>query len=187
MGLEAEATRIVDERRRQRADGRRPRDSAVVAAAGRLLWSDRLSMPERITVTVGDRSLRASYLAIANQHPYSYWGRLPVRTTPRASFASALDAVVVSALRPRQLWRLPAYGLVWPRHARGRDRHVSYLHDVAALDIACDVPVGLQLDGEYLGQVEAAAVRYHPQALRMLIPPAAEASFPVPEPAAAGT
>jgi diacylglycerol kinase family enzyme len=130
MGLEAEATRIVDERRRQRADGRRPRDSAVVAAAGRVLWSDRLSMPERITVTAGDRSLRASYLAIANQHPYSYWGRLPVRTTPRASFASALDAVVVSALRPRQLWRLPAYGLVWPRHARGRDRHVAYLHDV---------------------------------------------------------
>jgi len=53
MGLEAEATRIVDERRRQRADGRRPRDSAVVAAAGRVLWSDRLSMPERITVTAG--------------------------------------------------------------------------------------------------------------------------------------
>ena len=97
--------------------------------------------------------LRASYLAIANQHPYSYWGRLPVRTTPRASFASALDAVVVSALRPHQLWRLPAYGLLWPRHARGGDRHVSYLHDVAALDVACDVPVGLQLDGEYLGQV----------------------------------
>jgi diacylglycerol kinase family enzyme len=110
-----------------------------------------------------------------------------VRTTPRASFASALDAVVVSALRPHQLWRLPAYGLLWPRHAHGGDRHVSYLHDVAALDVACDVPVGLQLDGEYLGQVEAAAVRYHPQTLRVLIPPAAEASFPVPEPAAAGT
>jgi diacylglycerol kinase family enzyme len=189
MGLEAEATRIVDERRRLRPDGRRPRDSAVVLAAGRVLWTDRLSMPARITVTAGDRTVRASYLAIANQHPYSYWGRLPVRTTPRASFASALDAVVVSELRPRQLWRLPAYGLLWPRHARGRDRLVSYLHDVAVLDVACDVPVGLQLDGEYLGQVETAAVRYHPQALRMLIPPAAEASFPVPapEPAAAGT
>jgi diacylglycerol kinase family enzyme len=179
----------VDERRRQRPDGRRPRDSAVVAAAGRVLWADRLSMPARITVTAGDRTLRGSYLAIANQHPYTYWGRLPVRTTPRASFASALDAVVVSALRPHQLWRLPAYGLLWPRHAHGGDRHVSYLHDVAALDVACDVPVGLQLDGEYLGQIEAAAVRYHPQALRVLIPPAAEASFPVPapEPAAAGT
>jgi diacylglycerol kinase family enzyme len=189
MGLEAEATRIVTERRSLRPDGRRPRDSAIVVAAGRVLWSDRLSMPERITVTAGDRSLRGSYLAIANQHPYSYWGRLPVRTTPLAGFASALDAVVVSALRTRQLWRLPAYGLVWPRHARGRDRHIAYLHDVSALDVACDVPVGLQLDGEYLGQVEAAVVRYHPEALRLLIPPAAEASFPVPdpEPAAAGT
>jgi hypothetical protein len=107
-----------------------------VAAAGRVLWSDRLSMPARITVTAGDRTVRASYLAVANQHPYSYWGWLPVRTTPRAGFASALDAVAVSALRPHQLWRLPAYG-----------------------------------------------------PLRILIPPAAEAFFPVParEPAAAGT
>ena len=102
MGLEAEATRIVDERRRQRADGRRPRDSAVVVAAGRVLWSDRLSMPERITVTVGDRSLRGSYLAIANQHPYSYWGRLPVRTTTASSADAKLArGVVRTGSRPQ--------------------------------------------------------------------------------------
>jgi diacylglycerol kinase family enzyme len=186
LGLEAEATRIVTERRELRADGRRPRDSAVIAAAARVLLSDHMRLPERITVTAGGGTVRAAYVAVANQYPYTYWGRLPVRTAPRANFASALDVVAVSGLGPFQLWRLAVYGLAWPRHAAGNDRLVAYLHDVSEADLACDEPVGLQLDGEYLGHISEAAIRYHPAAVRVLIPPAAAASFPAPEPAAAG-
>ena len=36
----------------------------------------------------------------------------------------------------------------------------------------------LQLDGEYLGMVERAELRYHPGAVRVLIPPAAALSDP---------
>ena len=61
-----------------------------------------------------------------------------------------------------------------------------YLHDVTHVDVSCDEPVGLQLDGEYLGHVSEAAIRYHPAAVRVLIPPAAVAFFPAPERAAAG-
>ena len=187
LGLEAEATRIVTERRGLRADGRRPRDSAVIAAAARVLFSDRMRLPERITVAAGGGTVRAAYVAVANQYPYTYWGRLPVRTAPRASFASALDLVAVSELGPFQLWRLAIYGLAWPRHAAGNDSLVAYLHDVSEADLTCDEPVGLQLDGEYLGHISDAAIRYHPAAVRVLIPPAAAASFPAPEPAAAST
>ena len=187
LGLEAEATRIVTERRGLRADGRRPRDSAVIAAAARVLFSDRMRLPERITVAAGGGTVRAAYVAVANQYPYTYWGRLPVRTAPRASFASALDLVAVSELGPFQLWRLAVYGLAWPRHAAGNDSLVAYLHDVSEADLTCDEPVGLQLDGEYLGHISDAAIRYHPAAVRVLIPPAAAASFPAPEPAVAST
>jgi diacylglycerol kinase family enzyme len=187
FGLEAEATRIVAERRRLRSDGRRPRDSAVVAAAARVLLADRMRLPERITLRAGSVTARASYVAVANQHPYTYWGRLPVRTAPLAGFASALDVVAVSGLRPFQLWRLGVYGLAWPRHASGRDPLVAYLHDVVAADLTCDEPVGLQLDGEYLGHVTEATISYHPGAVRVLIPPSAVAAFPDPEREAAGT
>jgi diacylglycerol kinase family enzyme len=187
FGLEAEATRIVAEKRRHRTDGRRPGDLAVVAAAARALRQDRFALLERMTLEVAGRPVRASYLAIANQYPYTYFGRLPVRTAPRAGFRSALDVVAVGRLGPRQLWRLPVYGLIWPRHAAGNDAHVTYIHDVAALDLTCDQPVPLQLDGEYLGRVESAAVRYHPGAINVLIPPSVAASFPDPASAAAGT
>ena len=183
LGIEAEATRIVDEQRRARDDGRRPRDTAVVVAAARVLWADRMSLPERISLTWAGGDLRAAYVAIANQHPYTYWGRIPVRSAPLAGFGSALDAVAVSGLSPLQLWRLPVYGLLWPRHATGRDSRIAYLHDVTEFDVTCDVPLGLQLDGEYLGRVERAEVRYHPAAVRVLIPPAAVRSFPEPAPA----
>jgi diacylglycerol kinase family enzyme len=187
FGLDAEATRIVAEKRQHRRDGRRPSDLAVVAAAALALRHDRFAMPERMTLELAGASVRASYLAIANQHPYTYFGRLPVRTAPRARFTSALDAVAIGRLGPRQLWRLPVYGLVWPRHAGGHDARVTYVHDVAALDLTCDEPVPLQLDGEYLGRVESAEVRYHPAAISVLIPPSVVASFPDPASAAAGT
>jgi diacylglycerol kinase family enzyme len=173
MGLEAEATRVVDEERHTRYDGRRPGDLKVVAAAVRTLRSDGFALPERMTIELDGRRLRCSYLAVANQHPYTYFGRLPVRTAPRAGFATALDVVVVGELRSRDLWRLPFYGLVWPVHARRNDRRVAYLHDVESFDVICDQPVSLQLDGEYLGRFERVEVRYRRDAVRVVIPPAA--------------
>jgi diacylglycerol kinase family enzyme len=186
LGLDAEATRLVTEQRNRRSDGRRPSDWAVVAAAARALRSDSFRLRERMTLEVDGRRLRASYLAVANQYPYTYFGRLPVRSLPLAGFTTALDAVAIAELRPRQLWRLPVYGLIWPRHAGQRDARVAYLHDVSAIDVTCDQPVALQVDGEYLGRVSTAAVRYHPAAVSVLIPPSLAASFPDPAPAAAG-
>ena len=186
LGLEAETIRVVQELRERRPDGRRPGDLAVVSAAWRTLRHDRFALPVRMTVAAAGQRLRASYVACGNGRPYTYFGRLPVRTTPQAGPASALDLTVIGGLRGRDLWRLPVYGLLWPRHVRGSDQRVAYLHDVDAADIDCDQPVPLQLDGEYLGMVESARVRYHPAAVRVLIPAAAAASFPAPEPAAAG-
>ena len=184
MGLEAEATRVVDEERYTRFDGRRPGDLKVIAAAVRTLRNDGYALPERMTIEVDGTSIRCAYLAIANQHPYTYFGRLPVRTAPLAGFDTALDVAVVGELRRRDLWRLPVYGLVWPAHARRRDRRVAYLHDVDAFDVVCDEPVPLQLDGEYMGRVERLAVRYRRDAVRVFTP-----AVPVPgrAPAAAGT
>jgi diacylglycerol kinase family enzyme len=186
-GLDAEMMRRVDEARRLDPAHERPGDLAVARTALRVLAESRFALPARMTVRAGGSELRASYVAVANQHPYTYFGRLPVRTAPRAGFGHALDAVAVGQLRSRDLWRLAVYGLVWPRHASGRDARVQYLHDVAALEVACDEPVALQVDGEYLGRVERVAVRYRPAAVRVLIPPSAVASFPAPAQGAEGT
>jgi diacylglycerol kinase family enzyme len=170
MGLEAEAMRLVEEERELRHDGKRPSDVRVVRAALQSLRSDRFTLPERMTLDVGGRHLRASYVAVANHHPYTYFGRIPIRTAPRAGLGTALDVAAAGELRSRDLWRLPLYGLVWPRHARGGDRRIAYFHDVPELDIVADEPMALQLDGEYLGRVDRVELRYRPDRLRVVIP-----------------
>src|SRR5437764_1054598 len=89
-------------------------EGAVVGVGG-----DGIALHERMTITTaGGGWHRASYVAVANQHPYTYFGRIPVRATPRADFEHGLDVVFTRELRRRHLWRLPVYALVWPRHAR---------------------------------------------------------------------
>ena len=140
--------------------------------AVRTLREDGLALHERMTVTCdGAAPMRCSWLALANQHPYTYFGDIPVRAAPRASFATGLDAVVAHELRAGDLWRLIVYGLLWARHATGASRQIGYLHDLAELTVECDQPLAHQLDGEYLGPVSHARIRHLPGALTVLVPP----------------
>ena len=151
FGLDAEAMRLVDEERAGHHELRRPNDLRVVAAAIRALRADGWSLPDRATLHDGEREIRCSYVAVANANPYTYFGPVGVRATPRASFDAGLDVVAAGNLRTRDLWRLGVYGLVWPRHATGRDPRVAYLHDRSALTLVADQTVSAQVDGEYVG------------------------------------
>jgi diacylglycerol kinase family enzyme len=184
FGLDAEAMRLVHEDRAGHHDLRRPNDIKVVGAALRALRADGWSLPDRATLQDGTDELRCSYVAIANGNPYTYLGPVGVRATPRASFDSGLDVVAAGNLRSRDLWRLGVYGLVWPRHASGRDRRVAYLHDRSALTLVADSTVSAQLDGEYVGRLEKAEIVYEADAVTVYVPTA-----PTREPAsaAAGT
>jgi|tagenome__1003787_1003787.scaffolds.fasta_scaffold20989515_5 diacylglycerol kinase family enzyme len=171
LGIDAEAMRLVEEARALRADATRPSDLRVVLAALRVLRGDRFTLPARMTVRAKGASFRSSYLAVANQHPYTYLGRYGIRAAPRAGFDTALDLVVVGELRRRDLWRLPVYGLVWPRHATRVDARAGYLHDTSDAVVESDVPMAVQLDGEYLGRFERVEIGYEPGAITVHVPP----------------
>ena len=116
---------------------------AVVAAAGRVLRADRLSMPARITVTAGDRTvLRAHTWRSQTSIPTHTSGRLPVRTTPRAELcvgAGRRGRVGLRRTRP-----LAAAGLraaVAAARARRRPPRQPTCTTWPALDVACDAPV----------------------------------------------
>jgi diacylglycerol kinase family enzyme len=173
LGFDAATMRAVDRMRRRRQGNRRPGDLRVVATAVRELAAQGFALHETMTVEAPGRpAVRASYVAIANQHPYTYFGRLPVKAAPRASFDSGLDAVAVGELRARGLWRLGVYALVWPRHANGRSDRIGYLHDLQAFTVRCDRPMPAQLDGEYVGDVERASFEFEPAAVEVHVPPA---------------
>jgi diacylglycerol kinase family enzyme len=59
---------------------------------------------------------------------------------------------------------------VWARHAHRGDARVAYLHDVERLSVSCDLPVAVQLDGEYLGRAERVEIGYQPAAVSVYVP-----------------
>lgn len=172
LGLDAEATAIVDRVRHERPGNERPGDLRVLATALGVLRKEGFALHERMTLRTPDGvANRCSYVAVANQHPYTFLGPLPVRAAPRADFAHGLDVVFTRELRARDLWRLPVYALIWPRHASHGSRRVGYLHDLHAFTIECDEPTAFQLDGEYVGHVDRVEFTYRPDAIEVLVPP----------------
>jgi len=172
LGLDAEATEIVDRARHERPGNERPGDMRVLATAVGVLRAEGFALHERMTLTTAaGEANRCSYIAVANQHPYTFLGPLPVRAAPRADFEHGLDVVFTRELRSRDLWRLPVYGLIWPRHAGHGSRRIGYLHDVERFTVDCDEPTAFQLDGEYVGHVDRVEFSYRPDAVEVFVPP----------------
>jgi diacylglycerol kinase family enzyme len=148
VGLDAEIVRRVDALGRSR-EGRRPGDLAFARIVARTLLERR----GRLDPVLEVRGLgRAAFAILANADPYTYAGSLPLHAAPLARLEEGLDVVAPVRLRPAAVARIVGHllrgrGL---EHARG----VLYAHDVDRVEIVCDLPLPLQVDGEDLGDVE---------------------------------
>jgi diacylglycerol kinase family enzyme len=95
---------------------------------------------------------RAAFAILANADPYTYAGSLPLHAAPLARLEEGLDVVAPVRLRPGSIARIVGHLL----RGRGleRARGVLYGHDLDRVEIVCDRPLPLQVDGEDLGDVE---------------------------------
>jgi diacylglycerol kinase family enzyme len=162
LGLDAELIRRIDDL--GRPDGRRPSDIAFVRALAGLL-AQRGGRLEPLMNVVGHG--RVALALVANCDPYTYVGSLPVHAAPRARFDLGLDLVGPREVAPWQLPRLAA----WAFAGRGQvaSPHALYLHDMDEIEIECDVPLPLQVDGEDLGDVTSAGFEAERRALRVVV------------------
>jgi diacylglycerol kinase family enzyme len=104
---------------------------------------------------------------VSNTAPWTYLGRRPVHTSPRAGFDSGLDVFalrsmhsVTTLLALRQM--LSGTG----RTPRGRG--ILTMHDLAELTMRSERPVAFQVDGEYVGEEQAVRFRSVPHAVRVI-------------------
>jgi diacylglycerol kinase family enzyme len=144
IGLDAELIRRIDARGRDE-NGKRPGDLAFAWTAVRTLAERRARFDPALEV-VGHG--RAAFALVANSDPYTYLGRVPLRLPRGARLEDGLDLLAPRALRARSL---PGVGRYL---ATGRTRlPLVRLHDEDRIEIRCDAPMPLQLDGEDLGDV----------------------------------
>ena len=161
VGLDAEAVRRVDEMGRS-SDGRRPGDLAFARAVVAAIASNRGHVEPSLEV-VGFG--RAAFAFVANGSPYTYAKGIALPLVPDARFELGLDIVAPVRIRRRSLlWT--AYALL-----RGHPGAADVLvgHDLDRIEIACDLPLPLHVDGEDLGDVRGAVFEAERAAVSVLV------------------
>ena len=163
IGLDAELVRRVDALGR-REDGKRPGDAAFVASALRLVGERRGRFEPALEV---EGLGRAAFALVANTDPYTYAGSIPLHVAPRARFELGLDLLAPQRLGPVSLPAL--LGRVVTGRGLARSGSLLYAHDLDRIEIACDRPLPLQVDGEDLGDVERAVFEAERGAVAVLV------------------
>ena len=160
VGLDAELIRRMDARGR-RADGKRPGDAVFAWTAVRTLAETRVRFDPVLDV---DGHGRAAFALVANADPYSYVGRLPLRLPRGARLEGGLDVLGPRSFRLRSLPGALRYLLT------GRTRlPLLELHDQDRIQVRCDRPLPLQLDGEDVGDVTEVVFEAERDALTVLV------------------
>ena len=162
IGVDAEAVRRLDLRGRTVEDGR----------AGNLLfaWEVARLLAERRgrfdpSLEILGRG-RAAFAMVANCDPYTYAGPVPVRVAPEARFELGIDLVAPRVVSPFALPRLLGYAALGRGQASAGD--VVYGHDLDRVEIVCDGPMPLHVDGEDLGDVTSAVFEAERSAVAVL-------------------
>jgi len=159
IGLPAEVVRLVDARGRG-GDGRRPGDLTFAAAVVRAIAArgGRLD-PQLEIIGLG----RAAAAFVANGRPYTYAENVPLPIVPDADFEHGLGLVA-----PERVTRSALVPTV-VRVLTGRARGPVYGNDLDRIEIACDRPLPLHVDGEDLGDVEQAVFDAERAAVSVLV------------------
>jgi diacylglycerol kinase family enzyme len=161
IGFDAEAVRRLDALGRNE-DGRRPGDLTFARMIARMVAERRAHWEPALEI---DGLGRAAFALVANGDPYSYAGPMPIRIAPEARFEAGLDVVAPKEVRARSLARFVRYTFT----GRGRLDDVLYAHDLDRIEIRCDTPQPLQVDGEDLGDVSEAVFEAERDAVSVLV------------------
>ena len=163
VGFDAAAVRRMEALGRRR-DGRRPGDLAFTYELFRVLAESRF----RLQPTLDVRGIgRAAAVLVANGDPYSYAGGLPLHVAPAARFELGLDVVAPVRVTAASVPRFVRYAFRGGAQEHARD--VLYAHDLDVIEIVCDRPLPLQLDGEDLGDVSEVHVHAEREQLAVLV------------------
>ena len=160
LGLDAELVRRMDDRGRDET-GRRPGDLVFAWTAVKTLAESRLRFEPVLEI---EGHGRAAFALVANADPYSYVGRLPLRLPRGAQIDGGLDLLAPRSFRARSMPGAVSYIVT------GRTRlPLVHLHDADRIEIRCDVPMPLQLDGEDIGDVTEVVFEAERDAISVLV------------------
>ena len=165
LGMDAEVVLEVD---RLRAAGRRESASLFLRTMVRHYFrgTDR-RVPTLTVEREGQPPLTDLFLTIiTNRAPWTYFRTRPVLPVPHPDFNSGLDLLALRQVRLTTIFHL-VMQMLWIRRRPPRARDVLAVHGAESLTVRSSRPIAFQVDGEYLGEIEAIKFEFVPHALRV--------------------
>lgn len=160
VGFDAATVRRVDALGRTK-DGRRPGDIAFAYELVRVFGRERFTLEPSMEIAGHGRAAAAM---IANCDPYTYAGAVALHASTEARFELGLDFAAPARVTPASLPRLARYVV----RGKGEPPGLLRAHDVDRIEITCDRPLPVQVDGEDLGDVEHVVIEAERDAIDVL-------------------
>jgi diacylglycerol kinase family enzyme len=156
VGLDASVVERVDAHPRLKA---RVGEWYYTTTVLRVLTRRYLFNPPRLEAVLGDRAVAGVSAVVQNADPYTYFGNRPVHLGEGATLdTGTLSGVVLERAAP-----IDVPGVAWramsARAHLARHRRVTAFSELEALEIHSldERRLPLQVDGDYIGEVEAAS------------------------------
>jgi diacylglycerol kinase family enzyme len=166
LGMDAE---VVGEVERQRAEGSRQSASLFLRTIVRQYYrgTDRrrpaLTLERDGEPPAGDLFMTI----ITNRSPWTYLHSRPALPVPHPDFNSGLDLLALRRIRLTTI--VNAVGqMLYIRSRPPRGRNLLSVFGSETLSLRSSRPIAFQVDGEYLGEIEAVKFQFAPHALRFV-------------------
>jgi diacylglycerol kinase family enzyme len=167
VGLDASVVEVVDSHPRLK---QRLGEWYYAMTAVRTFNRHYLLHPPRLEAALGDERVRGVTMIVQNAAPYTYFGNRPVQLAEGATLEGAdLSGVVLRRASPIDIPTLLWRGLARrPRFVRHRQVQPFAGLDRLSVSSVDERPLPLQVDGDYIGEVQAAEFGVLPQGLLVI-------------------
>nr|WP_321999745.1 diacylglycerol kinase family protein [Rhodococcus qingshengii] len=166
MGLDADVCEAVDASRKN-GDAATPARYVRTAIAA-FFRAKRVEPALTVHLPDQDPVSGVHYAFVSNSSPWTYLEERPVHTNPGTTFDSGLGIFAMTSTKV-----LPSLRVVRQLLARGAEPKSKVLlrtDDVPTITIESSRPIGLQMDGDYIGLREKVEFTSVPDALEVFAP-----------------
>lgn len=166
VGLDADVCEAIDS---ARAKGHSATPARYLRTTVRQFFRAKGHEPQaRITIPGHDPVDGVHYAFVTNTDPWTYLNSTPVRTNPGTAFESGLG---VFAMRSMSLLpTLLVAGQLLAAEGNPHSRKLFRQDDVPAVHIEADEPIGLQIDGDFIGKRDVVDFTAVPGVLDVVAP-----------------
>jgi len=165
LGFDADTVLAVENARHR---GQRATPGLYVRSAVRTYFGQERRTPLISGDLPDGEHLPELFLAIiTNSSPWTYLGRIKIRTAPRSSFEAGLDVVGTTSFGVATTLKHVAEIVGGRQGPRGHD--VVHRHDLPWITLHAQSRLPYQVDGDYLGETDRLHCRSVPDAIRVLV------------------